>query len=95
MKETLMSRTVIKFGAKWCTACVTYQKVWDTVVDELDQDEWDVKEVNIDSEDGTEMALTYGIKSLPTTIIIKDDDIKILRGKVIPHDLKYALGIHA
>tara|TARA_R110002126_G_scaffold106300_2_gene241179 strand:- start:15 stop:287 length:273 start_codon:yes stop_codon:yes gene_type:complete len=89
-----MGRKVIKFGAKWCTSCVTYQKVWDNVIRGLDREEWEVQEVNIDTEDGTDIVLTYGIKTLPTTIIIKDDDVKILTGKLIPFDLKYALGVH-
>ena len=34
--------------------------------------DWEVKEYNIESPKGTEMSVTYGINSVPSTVIIVD-----------------------
>jgi hypothetical protein len=68
---------------------VTYQSVWDQVTKGLKG--WDIEEVAVDQEDGMDLAITYGVKALPTTIVIKDDDITILRGVQSKGELHVAM----
>ena len=84
-----MSNKLIKFSARWCKQCVTYQPIWEQTTKELKG--WEVEEVAVDQEDGMDLAITYGVKALPTTIVIKDDDITILRGVQSKGDLQIAM----
>jgi thioredoxin-like negative regulator of GroEL len=84
-----MSNKLIKFSARWCKQCVTYQPIWEQATKELKG--WEVEEVAVDQEDGMDLAITYGVKALPTTIVIKDDDITILRGVQSKGDLQIAM----
>jgi len=84
-----MSNKLIKFSARWCKQCVSYQSTWNAVTKELKG--WDVEEVAVDQEDGMDLAITYGVKALPTTIVIKDDDITILRGVQTKGELQVAM----
>lgn len=91
-----MKNKVIKFGADWCGTCATYKNEWDRAVAKLDLDEWDIVETQIGSEnqDELDLALTYGVKSLPTTVIVTEDDVKILHGLQTVFQLEYELGLH-
>ena len=84
-----MSNKLIKFSARWCKQCVSYQSTWNAVTKGLKG--WDVEEVAVDQEDGMDLAITYGVKALPTTIVIKDDDITILRGVQTKGELQIAM----
>jgi len=68
---------------------VSYQSTWNAVTKELKG--WEVEEVAVDQEDGMDLAITYGVKSLPTTIVIKDEDITILRGVQTKGELQVAM----
>lgn len=85
-------KKLLKFSASWCGSCKDYQPVWDRVVKDLHAD-WDIQEISLDDESATDIAIQYGVKSLPTTIIVKDKHVKILRGKQTRRQLLSAIGI--
>ena len=62
---------VIKFHADWCGPSKNYSPIFEQVTSKLNED-WKVEEYNIESPKGTEMSITYGIRSIPTTIIAVD-----------------------
>lgn len=62
----------IKFYATWCGPCKVYSKTWDKVVNEL-SNEAEFIEVNID-QDTEGLAAKYKIRSVPTTVIINEED---------------------
>lgn len=64
---------VIKFYATWCGPCKIYGKTWNKVSQELINDA-EFIEVNIDKDtDG--LAAKYKVQSIPTTIILKEEEV--------------------
>lgn len=64
---------VIKFFATWCGPCQAYAKPWDKVVSE---NSGDVEFVSIDvDKDTSGLAAEYNIRSIPTTVVIKDGKV--------------------
>jgi thioredoxin 1 len=61
---------VMKFHADWCGPCKNYGPIFEQVTKDLEG--WEVEEYNIESPKGTEMSVTYGINSIPSTVIIVD-----------------------
>ena len=63
-------KKIMKFHADWCGPCKNYGPIFEQVTKGLK--DWEVEEYNIESPKGTEMSVTYGINSVPSTVIIVD-----------------------
>ena len=63
----------IKFYATWCGPCKIYGKTWDKISEELNNDA-EFIEVDID-KDVEGLAAKYRVQSIPTTIILKEEEI--------------------
>ncbi len=66
-----MSLTVIKFWADWCAPCKIFVPVFEAVSEMVKDVEF--QSVNID--DDPESATLYNVRSIPTTIITKNDEV--------------------
>lgn len=64
-----MSVKILKFSATWCGPC----RVMAPAVKEAVSDfqEVELEEVDVDTDDN-ELSLTYGVRSVPTLIFLKD-----------------------
>jgi thioredoxin len=60
---------VVDFWAEWCGPCHAVAPVLDRIVEEYD-DELKLVKVNIDEEQ--ELAMRYGIASIPTIVLFKN-----------------------
>ena len=67
---------VIKFGAEWCAPCKamiptieSLKKKYDAIM------ESDISIMSIDIDENPEMAGKYKIKSIPTIVFIKDNEV--------------------
>lgn len=69
-----MATKVIKFYADWCGPCGTYKPTFEKVSQELTEAEF--VNVNID-KDTSGLAAEYKIKSIPTTVVVKEDGTTI------------------
>lgn len=58
---------VLKFYATWCAPCKGLSMVVEGVKDSIDTPIED-----IDIEQNTEMAIKYGVRSVPTMIVVND-----------------------
>ena len=77
-------KKVIKFYATWCGPCKVYDKTWDKVAEKYDGQ---VEFVNIDIEkDTTGLAAKYKVKSIPHTVLIKEDGTEIAKSGRIPQE---------
>jgi len=77
-------KKVIKFYATWCGPCKVYGKTWDKVVEKYDGQ---VEFINIDIEaDTTGLAAKYKVKSIPHTVLIKEDGTEIAKSGRIPQE---------
>jgi thioredoxin 1 len=72
-QEVLQSETpvLVDFWAEWCGPCHAVAPVLDRIVDERNGDLKLVK-VNIDEEQ--ELAMRYGVQSIPTMILFKNGE---------------------
>ena len=76
---------IIKFSAKWCGPCKTYKNIFDDVISKYS--DITVKEVDID--DNADITKKYGITSIPTTIITKNNvELDRLKGIYTGKELK-------
>ncbi len=78
-------KKVIKFHADWCGPCKSYGPIFGHITSQLKG--WEVETYDVDTPEGTEMAVTYGVRSLPTTIIIVDGEPRKLVGGLSAEDL--------
>jgi thioredoxin 1 len=64
-------KKAIRFTASWCLPCRTYAKYWDKVSETRSDWEFQVIDVDVDPE----TAEKYNIRSIPTTVLIKDEEV--------------------
>jgi thioredoxin 1 len=65
---------VLKFYASWCAPCKGLAMIVDGIKDEVDIP---FEDVNI--EEQLELAAKYGIRSVPTMVIVDDEGVEIKR----------------
>lgn len=59
-------KEVLKFSAAWCGPCQALTKTIKS------QSDWGVEFKEIDIDDNLDMAAEYGIRSVPTLVILED-----------------------
>jgi thioredoxin 1 len=70
---------LIKWTAGWCRPCLALQPI----LEKLEGEREDVKIMKVDVDNSHELAIEYGIRSVPTLILFKDGiEAKTLRGLV-------------
>lgn len=70
-KEVLNEKgyVLVDFWASWCMPCQQYGRILEANMEELEK-HFKVCKVNVDDE--RDLAIKYGVMSIPTTIIFKD-----------------------
>lgn len=61
-----VKKEVLVFSGSWCTACGTYKQALTKA---------DIKFTEHNYEEVPDLVEKYGVKSLPTTVIIKGDEV--------------------
>ena len=70
-------KKLIKFYAEWCGPCKSYAKIWDEVTPEF---QGQVEFINIDVDNDTSgLAAKYKVRSIPFTVLIREDGSEITR----------------
>ena len=64
--------TVVDFWAPWCAPC----RMIVPAVEELDAEMEDINFAKLNVDDAQDIAIEYGVMSIPTLIIYKDSDVK-------------------
>ena len=76
---------IIKFSAEWCGPCKAYKSIFDTVLLEYS----DIAVIEADVDKDTDITKKYGITSIPTTIITKNNvELDRLKGIITGKELK-------
>ena len=63
---------LLKFYASWCAPC----KMLSSVIDEVDV-KMPIVEINIDTD--TDTAIKYGIRGVPTLIVVDENENEVAR----------------
>lgn len=86
---------VMRLTASWCGPCKSFAPVFEKVTGTLDPEEWNIQTLDVDTDAGKEVAATYAVRGVPTTIVVRtrDDHPTILTGVKTESELKEALGI--
>jgi thioredoxin len=73
---------IIKFYADWCGPCKVYAPIFEKVTSDLNVE---YKNVNVDKDtDG--LAAEYKIRSIPATVIVKEDGTVIKEVGLLQED---------
>lgn len=64
----------LKFSAQWCAPCKVYAKTFERVEKMDDFKNVEFKVYDVDSDEGEDLAIKYQIRSVPTTIILDDNE---------------------
>ena len=63
---------ILKFGADWCTSCIALSKT-------LAGTKLPVEVVEVDSDVDPQLASKYGVRGLPTMVLVNKDGEEIRR----------------
>jgi thioredoxin 1 len=76
---------VLYFTAEWCNPCKKVRPI----VDEINREGSDVRFIVVDADSEIELAKNFGVKSVPTFILIKDgEEVSRLTGAKTKEQLK-------
>ena len=80
------TKKVIKFFASWCGPCKIYAKTWEQVTPTY-SDQVEFLDIDIDT-DTTGLVVQHKIKSVPTTILIREDGSELKKvGRLTTEEL--------
>lgn len=71
---------VVKFGANWCAPC----KAFAPIFEELANERTDILFADCDIDEASSLAALYGVRKVPTVILIKDGQHKEYKGNLLP-----------
>lgn len=75
--EVAQGKTLVDFYADWCGPCQMLSPIIEEIASECD----DVKVGKLNIDDARDIAIRYGVQSIPTLILFKDGEpVKTLVG---------------
>jgi len=87
----LKHNSITRFTATWCQPCHVYAPIFESTTSEFEED-WNVKSLDIDTEEGHLIAQQYGIRTVPSTLIEKKgENPQLFAGIILADDLKSLL----
>lgn len=77
----------LKFGATWCSPCKALKPIFEKVSQMEEFKNVEFIEYDIEEEDAEELVIKYGIRSVPTVVLLDDQD-NVLKKSIgsIPED---------
>ena len=73
-------KKVIKFWAPWCGPCRMYAPTFDTVAEKYNGQ---VEAINVNVDEDQDLARKYNVRSIPHTILVKEDGTEIVKTGVL------------
>ena len=63
---------IVDFYADWCGPC----KMMSPIIDQIAEEKTDIKVGKINVDDNQDLAMEYGVMSIPTILIIKNGQVQ-------------------
>ncbi len=73
---------LVDFYADWCGPC----KMVAPILEEIDQENADIKVCKVDVDASTALAQQFGISSIPTLIVFKNGELVVKNVGALPKD---------
>lgn len=88
-----MVKKIIKFSATWCAPCRFYAETFHKVENKEEFKDIEFKELDIENDDAEILVQKYGIRNVPTTLILNENDELIYKliGNIKESDLVDAI----
>ena len=74
---------LVDFWASWCGPC----RMVSPVVDEIAEERTDIKVGKINVDEQQELAIRYGVMSIPTLLVIKNGEIAAKQIGAVPKEM--------
>jgi len=81
-------KQVIRFTASWCSPC----KVYASTFEKVSIENLGVEFKTIDADSGDPRILEFGIRNLPTTVVVENGNIRKQTGIMSVEQLKNFIG---
>lgn len=89
-----MSKKIIKLSAEWCGPCKQYAPTFMAVMDDMEDAGWEVSMLDVDTDEGKEVAGKYGVRGVPTTVILEEGKEAVMQsGSLSEEGLRGLLGL--
>jgi thioredoxin 1 len=66
---------IIKFGAEWCGPCRAMKPQIESFKSMISESNIEVLDLDVDAEENMEIASSYGVRSIPYTVFLKDGQV--------------------
>lgn len=73
-------KKVVKFWAPWCGPCRMYAPTFDKVAEKY---EGQVEFINVNVDENRELAGKFNVRSIPHTVLIKEDGTEITKTGIL------------
>ena len=71
----MVIKRILKLGASWCQPCHVFSKTFNKVAEMEEYKGIEFKEIDIEEdEDGELLVEKFGIRNVPTTLILDEND---------------------
>ena len=82
-------KKVIKLSAIWCAPCRVYAPKFHNVSKYEEYKDLEFKEYDIEDEEGEKIAMQHNVRSVPTTLLLDENDEVIYKvmGNIPEHEL--------
>ncbi len=71
-EETKSGISIIDFWADWCKPCLAISSTIDELEKKYKEEGIKVLKVNVDSSECSQLTVKFGIRNIPTIVILKD-----------------------
>jgi thioredoxin 1 len=76
---------VLYFSAEWCNPC----KAMKPIIEKFEEDHSDVQIIRIDADDQLELVKNHSVQSIPTFILINENEEEVKRHRGAMNELTF------